>query len=185
METTEKIVEAYVRYVKGWATIPNIKCSGGLKEIDILAIDPVNLNRYHIEISVSISRSYSKITSKPYDPVLRKQRGKTAQQRVTLGFFVEDKFEAPEVLKSLKKYGFQDNNYEKILVAWDWDDGVPNLSQKESITLWRFPDLLNAVMEKFENIRSYHTDDTVRTLQLIAFTRSKQGSGSQKDGEEK
>ena len=22
METTEKIVEAYVRYVKGWATIP-------------------------------------------------------------------------------------------------------------------------------------------------------------------
>jgi hypothetical protein len=25
METTEKIVEAYVRYVKNWFTIPNIK----------------------------------------------------------------------------------------------------------------------------------------------------------------
>jgi len=28
METTEKIVEAYVRYVKDWATIPNIKYKG-------------------------------------------------------------------------------------------------------------------------------------------------------------
>jgi hypothetical protein len=34
METTEKIVEAYVRYVCGWATIPNIKC--GQYEIDLL-----------------------------------------------------------------------------------------------------------------------------------------------------
>lgn len=28
METTEKIVEAYVRYVKGWATIPNLRRAG-------------------------------------------------------------------------------------------------------------------------------------------------------------
>ena len=39
METTERIVEAYVRYVKGWAMIPNIKCDGQ-KEIDLFAIDP-------------------------------------------------------------------------------------------------------------------------------------------------
>lgn len=38
-ETTERIVESYVRYVKGWATIPNIKCEGQY-EIDLLAIDP-------------------------------------------------------------------------------------------------------------------------------------------------
>ena len=48
METTEKIVEAYVRYVKNQAPIPNVKCPGQW-EIDILAIDPVKLNRYHIE----------------------------------------------------------------------------------------------------------------------------------------
>lgn len=28
MKTTEKIVEAYVRYFKGWATIHDIKCPG-------------------------------------------------------------------------------------------------------------------------------------------------------------
>jgi hypothetical protein len=57
-ETTEKIVEAYVRYVKGWATIPNIKCEGQY-EIDLLAIDPVSVNRYHIESGVSVSGGFS------------------------------------------------------------------------------------------------------------------------------
>jgi hypothetical protein len=31
MESTEKIVEAYVRYVKNWFTIPNIKCKEQLE----------------------------------------------------------------------------------------------------------------------------------------------------------
>jgi hypothetical protein len=55
METTQKIIESYVRYVRRWATIPNIKCKGQY-EIDLLAIDPVTLQKYHIE-----SRTYLKI----------------------------------------------------------------------------------------------------------------------------
>ena len=93
METTEKIVEAYVRYVKGWATIPNIKCPGQY-EIDLLAIDPMNLDRYHIESGVSISGSYSKLTVKPYNEKDLKTRIKAAGQRRTLGYFVERKFGA-------------------------------------------------------------------------------------------
>ena len=54
METTEKIIECYVRYVLRWATIPNIKCDGQY-EIDLIAIDPVNFERYHIESGVSAS----------------------------------------------------------------------------------------------------------------------------------
>jgi len=64
METTEKIVEAYVRYVLNWATIPNIRCKGQL-EIDLLAIDPVKLDRYHIETSVSSSSAFSRLTGLP------------------------------------------------------------------------------------------------------------------------
>jgi len=48
METTEKIIECYVRYVLRWATIPNIKCDGQY-EIDLIAIDPLNCEKYHIE----------------------------------------------------------------------------------------------------------------------------------------
>ena len=54
METTERIVEAYVRYVKRWATIPNIKCEGQF-EIDLLAIDHRRLDRYHIESGLVVA----------------------------------------------------------------------------------------------------------------------------------
>ena len=68
METTEKIVESYCRYVKQWFTIPNIKCKGQY-EVDLLAVDtttPQRLRRYHVECGVSISGSYSKLTDKPF-----------------------------------------------------------------------------------------------------------------------
>jgi hypothetical protein len=60
VETTEKIVEAYVRYVRGWATIPNIKC-GGQFEIDLIAVDPRSLDRYHIESGISGSDGFSRL----------------------------------------------------------------------------------------------------------------------------
>ena len=53
METT-----AYVRYVRRWATNPDNRCDGQY-EIDLLAIDPVTLNRHHIETSISISEGFS------------------------------------------------------------------------------------------------------------------------------
>jgi len=73
METTEKIVEAYVRHIKGWATIANIRCQGQY-EIDLLAIDPRTGNRYHIESGVSISGSFSRLTNQPYSKDLEKER---------------------------------------------------------------------------------------------------------------
>lgn len=67
METTEKIVESYCRYVRQWFTIPNIKCRGQY-EVDLLAVDTTNpkLGRYHIECGVSISGSFSKLTAKEF-----------------------------------------------------------------------------------------------------------------------
>ena len=112
METTEKIVEAYVRYVKGWATIPNIKCPGQY-EIDLIAVNPLNLNRYHIESGVSISKSYSKLTLKAYSDEDLKKRVKTAGQRRTLGYFVERKFGAKPVVETLQQYGFHPGKYTK------------------------------------------------------------------------
>ncbi len=76
METTEKIVESYCRYVKGWFTISNIKCSGQL-EIDLLAVEASSdkgIKRYHIESGVSISVAYSKLTAKQFSPERLKKR---------------------------------------------------------------------------------------------------------------
>ena len=57
METTEKIIESYVRYVRRWATIPNVRCEGQY-EIDLLAINPDTYEKYHIESSISASKGF-------------------------------------------------------------------------------------------------------------------------------
>lgn len=49
--------EAAVRYVKGWASIPDIK-SDGQMEIELFAIGPKTDKRYHIEITVTISHNF-------------------------------------------------------------------------------------------------------------------------------
>ena len=108
METTEKIVESYCRYIKQWFTIPNIRCQGQY-EVDLLAVDTKSfdgLGRYHIECGVSISGSYSKLTDKPFSTERLRIRVEQAGQRRTLGFFVQRKFEPPQVLAELSKYGF-------------------------------------------------------------------------------
>lgn len=168
METTERVVEAYVRYVKRWATIPNIKCPGQ-NEIDLLAIDPMTLDRYHIEVSVSISDGFSKLTNKPYDRALAKQRVAGPSQRRTLGFFVERKFAPPGVIQTLQQYGFQPGNYKQIIVSWGWEDGLVDIAQAEGIELWDFRDIMNDISSYCHQKKTYYIDDTLRTLQLFCL----------------
>jgi len=149
METTEKIVEAYVRYVKGWATIPNIKCPGQY-EIDLLAIDPVKLDRYHIESGVSISGSYSKLTAKPYSDEDLKIRVKAAGQRRTIGYFVKRKFGAEAVLDTLVNYGFRPGEYFKIIVSWGWEEAAKAEAERLNIRLWDFREILREISDSFQ-----------------------------------
>lgn len=164
-ETTEKIVEAYVRYVKGWATISNIKCRGQY-EIDLLAIDPITGGRYHIESGVSISGGFSKLTAKTYSPDMLKQRTEQASQRRTVGYFRDRKFTSPGVLSKLAQYGFSNENYERIIVSWGWTDEAKKQADEAGIKLWDFRRLMLDIAENASG-REYFTDDTLRTLQLL------------------
>jgi hypothetical protein len=167
METTEKIVEAYVRYIKGWATISNIKCDGQY-EIDLLAIDPVYLQRYHIESGVSISGGYSKLTNKPFSSETLKIRVRQAEQRRTLGYFRQRKFGAQEVKKTLRRYGFQPGKYTKVIVTWGWIQEARREAENLGIQLWDFRDLVQEIAESSKDRRTYSTDDTMQTIQLFA-----------------
>jgi len=166
VETTEKIVEAYVRYVKGWATIANIKCPGQY-EIDLLTIDMKNGNRYHIESTVSVSRSYSKLTAKPYSREQLRERGKAAGQRRTIDYFAKTKFSAPGVKETLRKYGFKKGNYKKIIVAWSATEEARKKAKKRAIELWYFPELMKQIRDEIKDGRMYFVDDTLRTLHLF------------------
>ncbi len=172
METTEKIVEAYCRYVKGWFTISNIKCSGQY-EIDLLAVEASSdegLKRYHIESGVSISGAYSKLTAKPFSPEKLKQRVKQAEQRRTFGYFRDRKFGSPGVIDELRKYGFRKGNYSRIIVTWGWTEEAKKQADKAGIILWDFRDIIQEIAETFRKTRTYFTDDTLRTIQLFVKT---------------
>ena len=165
METTERIVEAYVRYVKGWATIPNVRCEGQ-NEIDLIAIDPVSLARYHIEVSISISQGFRKLTAKPYDPQKAKERVHHAGQRRTVGFFREKKFASKGVTKKLEEFGFKDGDYGKIVVTWGWEDAAAKEAAVAGIELWDFRDIVREIADRIHGSSEYFGDDTLRTLNL-------------------
>ncbi len=167
METTESIVEAYVRYIKGWPTIPNIPCKGQF-EIDLLAINPLTLVRYHIESSVSVSDGFSKLTNDPFSNEMLKQRVQAPSQRRTLGYFIERKFGAEGVLETLKKYGFEKNNYTRVIVSWGWTNEAEKEAQVHNIELWDFRNLIKEIAQTFKGNHGYFKDDTLRTLQLFA-----------------
>jgi len=166
MEAAERIVEAYVRYVKGWATISNIRCPGQY-EIDLLAVDPVNLNRYHIEVSVSVSGPYSKLTAKPFSRELLKERTKKAEQKRTLGYFLECKFNVPEVVETLRRYGFGED-YFKVIVSWEWAKEAEEQAKAMGVIPWDFRNIIRELSEKFKDTKGYFMDETLRTLQLFA-----------------
>lgn len=167
MDTTEKIVEAYVRYVKRWATIPNIKCPGQY-EIDLLAIDPVSGSRYHIETGVCIAAGFSKLTAQPFSPDLLKQRVHQAGQRRTLGYFVQRKFAADGIVQVLQSYGFEPGQYGKIIATWGWTDEAHEQAEVHGITLWDFRHIMREITTAVKENRSYFGDDTIRTLHLYA-----------------
>lgn len=164
-ETMEKIVQAYVRYVKGWATIPNIKCEGQY-EIDLLAIDPLDGNRYHIESGVSISGGFSNLTGDNFSIDMLRQRTKQASQRRTVGYFRDRKFTSPGVLAKLAEYGFISGNYERVIVSWGWTDAAKKQADQAGIKLWDFRSIMLEIAKNAEG-RTYFTDDTLRTLQLL------------------
>jgi hypothetical protein len=166
METTERIVEAYVRHLKRWATIPNIRCDGQY-EIDLLAIDPVSGARFHIETSVSGSQAFSKLTAKEFSVERLKVRVQQASQRRTLGFFVDRKFRVPEVTRRLADYGFAEGNHRKIIVTWGWTDDAKIAADRADVELWDFRKILKDIASSLKNNRSYFTDDTLRTISLF------------------
>ncbi|MFC1905185.1 hypothetical protein ACFLXL_00055 [Chloroflexota bacterium] len=175
METTEKIVESYCRYVRGWFTISNVRCAGQY-EVDLLAVDTTSkrgIRRYHVECGVSISGGYSKLTAREFSTDMLKQRLEQAGQRRTLGYFTERKFGSPEVLSMLERYGFKPGNYTRVIVTWGWEGEAASAAKQKGVELWDFRDIINAIAAACLDNKTYFTDDTLRTIQLFQRSTAK------------
>ncbi len=175
MQTTEKIVVSYCNNILGLATIPNIKCDRGQNEIDILAINPKRLSkkgRFHIECSVHITSHFSRITSAEFSEEKLKMRVEKPKQRMTLGFFIQKKFDAEGVLEKLEQFGFEAGNYQKVIVADGWTADVEILAKEKSILLWDFNQILIELADNCGDTK-YYDDDTMRTIQLFLRAQKK------------
>lgn len=162
METTERIVEAYCRYIKHWFTIPDIRVKNN--EIDLIAVDKDG-NKAHIEIGVSISGGFSKLKNVGREAGEEKQ----SVDRTNLGYFETKKFGSNEIVKELRDiYGFGDDSYKKIIVAWAAEEEVVKSAAENGIDVWLLPDLIEEIEEKFGRENGYYRDDTIRTLHLAA-----------------
>ena len=158
METTEKIIESYVRYVRRWATIPNVTCEGQ-HEIDLLAIDPFTHDKYHIESSISASRGFSLLTGKhPGDH--------QATARRTVAYFRERKFDLPAITSRLADYGFKDKGYTRVIVTWGWTEDAKRQADDAKIDLWDFRKVVRDIAAAVRDQTGYFGDDTLRTIEL-------------------
>ena len=139
--------------------------------MDLLAVDlhgTADPNRYHIECGVSISGAFSKLTAKPFSADRLHHRVHAPEQRRTIDFFIQHKFEPPAVSETLRRHGFEPGRYGRVIVSWGWTEEAGERAQHESIAPLGFPDILREIGEAFRHTKTYFTDDTLRTLQLFA-----------------
>ena len=168
IETTEHIVESYVRHYLRWFTNSNIKAKGN-KEIDILAVDSLG-NRYWIECGVTHKKSWalkSRATEKDFQGIERKHGMKMAwRHKNSVDYFIKHKFDDSRTQERLKDFGFKKGNYQKIVVCWQVKDKeVIEYAKKHGIEIWLLKEKMKDFMQDIGE--SYYNDDILRTLQLV------------------
>jgi hypothetical protein len=93
--------------------------------------------------------------------------GRKVGQRRTLGYFVERKFGSREVLDKLKEYGFNGNNYNRVVVTWGWKPEAERAAKVTGVDLWDFREVLKSISNLCQDNRTYFIADTMRTVQLM------------------
>ena len=74
-----------------------------------------------------------------------------------------------EVEEELEKYGFKDDNYNRVIVTWDATEKARDLAVQAGIEIWYFPVLLRDIANAHKEHRTYFIDDTALTIQLYAM----------------
>lgn len=144
------IIEKYFQEILHCLTMTNIKCKGK-REIDLLAINPKTLDKYHVESSVW--------TTSPF-------------KRERIERFLSDKFDNPQV-KNRTQEIFGSEDYSRVLVLWDVFDLslVPWAQANFNFKIWFMDNLLNQLMKK--RVWKGWRDDVLRTLELVSLMQKK------------
>jgi hypothetical protein len=149
MEPEVHIIEKYFQEVLGCLTMTNVLLPQR-REIDVLAIDPRTLERYHIEVNAWTS----------HDDKVKQD---------WLDEFQEKKFEYPTVKQKIREV-FGDVAYHKVLVVWDIknDQVTDAAKEKFDIEIRLMGEILKELQEAVSRGKIKGSrDDILRTVELV------------------
>jgi len=135
----------------------NIMLEGG-KEIDLLAVNPISREKYHIEVRVTIEKGFR---IRMVDTQTRSGR----KHRRGIDTLNEIKF-LP--VKDVVKEIFGSGEYKKVLVVWDVEEKsvIEKAKSLYGIEVWKMSDILTGLI--WEVKTKAYRDDVLRTIQLIS-----------------
>ncbi len=166
MEPEVHIIEKWFQEIHGCFTMTNIRCKGG-KEIDLLALNPLTNQRYHVEARVSTTFPLCLVESKT-------KSGKPNKNGVD--YFAREKFNHPFVLEKVKEY-FGENKYEKLLVVYsikyhekcktidERNEFFVKADEKYGISVALIGKIIKSLSRNGETMGS--RDDVIRLIELI------------------
>jgi len=131
----------------------------GGKEIDLLAVNSISGEKYHIEVRVTIEKGFR---IRMVDTQTRSGR----KHRRGIDTLNAIKFKPVE---NAVKEMFGSREYKKILVVWEVeDDSVIEQAKRHpyNIEIWKMADLMSQLMREVKT--KPYRNDVLRTIQLIS-----------------
>ena len=149
-----------MQLVKRCFTMTNIMLEGG-KEIDLLAVNPVSGEKFHIEVRVAIGRGFR---VRMVDTQTKSGR----KHRRGMDTLNEIKFTPPTVVKAITEI-FGSSEYRKVLVVWEVEDEsvIEQAETRYSIEIWKMTNIIGELIQEVKT-KAYR-DDVLRTVQLISI----------------
>ena len=159
MEPEVHIVDRYMQLVKKCFTMTNVMLQGG-KEIDLLAVNPISEEKFHIEVRVATGRGFRL-------RLIDTQTKSGRKHRRGLDTLNAIKFSHPTVVKSVKEI-FGGEEYRKVLVVWDVEDEsvIEQAKSVYDIEIWKMSDIIGQLTQ--EVTTKAYRNDVLRTIQLIS-----------------
>ena len=159
LEPEVHIVDRYMQLVKKCFTMTNIMLKGG-KEIDLLAINPVSGEKFHIEVRIATGKGF-RLRMKDT------QTKKGYKHRRGLDTLNEIKFAHPIVTNKTKQI-FGTSEYKKVLVVWNVQniEVIKGAKDIYNIEIWKLSGIMREMMAEI-GTKSYR-DDVLRVVQLIS-----------------
>jgi hypothetical protein len=159
LEPEVHIVDRYMQLVKKCFTMTNVMLEGG-KEIDLLAVNPISGEKFHIEVRVTIEKAFRlRLVDTQTKNGRKHKRGMDTLNEI--------KFSHPTVVKAVTEI-FGSSEYRKVLVVWDVEEEsvIEQAKSLYEIEIWKMSDVLSELAKEVKT-KAYR-DDVLRTVQLIS-----------------